>query len=409
MRTLTADVRGLMATAALTALALVGAGLGRPLLVGLAVALLTLLAASHLWRRWALRGVRYRRTLGATHLAPGEETTLTIDVTNDKPLPLGWLLVHDALPRGVALLDEAIPAGAPEPRGLLTTLSAPGAYGRVQRTYRLAARERGVHRLGPAELTSGDLLGLGEAHRALAATDTLTVYPRLLPLDALGLPPGRPLGDWFSARRILDDPLRYSAIRGYRQGDNPRYIHWRATAHTGSLQVKVFDPTEAAMLAIALDARTRRGAGPAVPEHLEYAISVAATLALRGLDEGYHTGLWANALGPSGATSVHAPVCRDARQAHRLLTLLAGLDGACGVPLAEILDRLGRSLAGAASIVAISAAPTAEVYEALYALERRGHRALLVVIGDEVHVPAVIEARFLGGRDAWHRLATAAV
>ena len=70
MRTLTADVRGLMATAALAALALVGAGLGRPLLVGLAVALLTLLAASHLWRRWALRGVRYRRTLGATHLPP---------------------------------------------------------------------------------------------------------------------------------------------------------------------------------------------------------------------------------------------------------------------------------------------------------------------------------------------------
>lgn len=402
-------MRGLTATAALVALAVMGAGLGRPLLVGLTVALLAVLAASHLWRRGALRGVRYHRRLGATHLAPGEETTLTIDVLNEKPVPLGWLLVHDALPRGIALLDEAIPAGAPEPRGLLTTLSAPGAFGRVQRTCRLAARERGVHRLGPAELTSGDLLGLGEAHRALSATDTLTVYPRLLPLDALGLPPGRPLGDWLSARRVLDDPLRFSGIRGYRQGDNPRYIHWRATARTGSLQVKVFDPTEAAVLAVALDVRTRRGAGAAVPEHLEYAISVAATLALRGLDEGYHTGLWANALGPSGATSVHAPVCRDARQAHRLLTLLAGLDGACGVPLAEILDRLGRSLAGAAHIVAISAAPTAEVYEALYALERRGHRALLVVIGDEVHVPAVIEARFLGGRDAWHRLATAAV
>src|SRR5579884_3708600 len=69
--------------------------LRQPLLVLLTLALALALAVAWLWRRYGLRGVRYRRTFSQDRAMHGEEVTLELIVENAKLLPLPWLEVED--------------------------------------------------------------------------------------------------------------------------------------------------------------------------------------------------------------------------------------------------------------------------------------------------------------------------
>ena len=61
-------------------------------------------AAVVLWSRYCLHGVTYRRRLKDERIFYGEETELTIEVTNAKPLPLAWLGILDRFPSNLALV-----------------------------------------------------------------------------------------------------------------------------------------------------------------------------------------------------------------------------------------------------------------------------------------------------------------
>ena len=74
-----------------------------------------------------------------------------------------------------------------------------------------------------------------------------------------------------------------------------RYIHWKATAHRGSLQTKVFDPSSAPHWIIALNTQTLDHLYEgSVPDFLETAIVVAASLAHAGLESRRSVGLFTN-------------------------------------------------------------------------------------------------------------------
>ena len=56
------------------------------LVVGLILALVA--AVSWIWQRYCLVGLGYRRSLGQQRAVFGEEVSLTLEIVNDKPLPL---------------------------------------------------------------------------------------------------------------------------------------------------------------------------------------------------------------------------------------------------------------------------------------------------------------------------------
>src|SRR5579859_2170186 len=64
------------------------------------VGLILLLVAtvSWVWQRYCLLGLGYRRSLGQARAMFGEEVELTLEIVNDKPLPLAWLEVEDTVP-----------------------------------------------------------------------------------------------------------------------------------------------------------------------------------------------------------------------------------------------------------------------------------------------------------------------
>ena len=84
----------------------------------------------------------------------------------------------------------------------------------------------------------------------------ILVYPRIVPVTELGLPAQHPFGDHRSSRRLVEDPMRLMGSRDYSQGDNFRFIHWKATARQQKLQTKVFEPSATRPLAIFLNMQT---------------------------------------------------------------------------------------------------------------------------------------------------------
>jgi uncharacterized protein (DUF58 family) len=227
-----------------------------------------------------------------------------------------------------------------------------------------------------------------------------------VPVSALRLPAGRPGEDWLARRRIIEDPLRFAAVREYVPGDNPRHIHWHASAHTGALQTRLYDPADTVTLALALDVQTSPVAFERIPNYVELLITAAASLAVDALEARHSVGLYANAMDDDGG-ALRIDPGRHPQQATALLAALAGLTGLHGAEFPQLLLTLLPVLPYGATVAALTALPDDAVYEALAALREAGHGVLLLTVGEAAPtVPPQIESHHLGGHDAWHRLET---
>ncbi len=171
------------------------------------------------------------------------------------------------------------------------------SFQRVTRRYQLGCSARGVFSFGPAVLRSGDPFGWLVREERLPARESLLVYPVVAPIESFGLPPRHPFGERATPRRLLEDPLRVAGVREYIRGDDPRRIHWKATARAGELRSKIYEPSSQYRLLILLDINTYQEAWMGLdPEIQELTIAAAASIAMWALDEGYAVGLLANSL-----------------------------------------------------------------------------------------------------------------
>lgn len=275
---------------------LAGAAFEMPWLVYFSIAVTCVMGVAHWWRTHALDRVGYTRRIRYTRGFPGESSPLSLTVENRKPLPLSWLRVSDPWPLAVAPDDEKVLAPSNiQTEGTLVNVYALRWYDRVQRTFNLLFRERGVHPVGPAQLESGDLFGVYSNRVELPRREYLTVFPEMLPLDLLRLKAADPFGERVAARPLYEDPTRPIGVRPYHPEDGFRRIHWPATARTGELQTRVFQPVSSRMVAVFLNVATSHqpwlGYSPPL---LEYMISACATLVFQGVQSGYAVGLYAN-------------------------------------------------------------------------------------------------------------------
>jgi uncharacterized protein (DUF58 family) len=170
------------------------------------------------WQNHSLDHVTYRRKPFYRRGFSGEVIQMQIEVENRKFLPISWLRVQDPVPVAVAPDDENLlkPTHSAE-IGLLVSLFSLRWYERDRRTYDLLLRKRGIYRLGPALIESGDLFGLFEKIDEEGPVDYLTVFPQPLPFQALKLPSEDPFGDRRTRRRLYEDPNQPMGVRDTTQ------------------------------------------------------------------------------------------------------------------------------------------------------------------------------------------------
>ncbi|NLS76300.1 MAG: DUF58 domain-containing protein [Chloroflexi bacterium] len=365
-------------------------------LVALAVLLGTIVPLAWLWNRYALRRIDYRRALSESRVFAGEAVDLILRVTNRKLLPLAWLRIEDEFPKGVTLVGEDTVTPTTDVYYLNNLLSLRW-YERAQWVHHLQCDRRGTYPFGPARLTSGDLFGLFTRTARTAEQDWLIVYPRVRPLAEFGLPPKEPFGDVRATLRILEDPSRVIGVRDYGPGDAFKRIHWKATARRQELQVKVYEPTTTAQWVIVLNIATLPKYWQGIiPERLEQAISLAASLASYAAERRYLVGVVANGCWPLSEQPLRVLPGRDPDQLTRILEALAAVSSMPTQSLEELLTRESPNLPWGATLLVVTAVVTDEIMAAMLNLRDAGRRQVLIVLGDETpldEIPGILTYR----------------
>src|SRR5581483_3951428 len=138
---------------------------------------------------------------------------------------------------------------------------------------------RGYYQLGPLVMESGDLFGLHRRYRAAADPHFLLVYPRIVPLEGYDIESRRPIGDVRLVHRLYEDPTRIAGVREYQAGDALNRVHWGATARTGKLHSKVYEPSTLAGATLMLDFHKASYPRRGEPYRSELGVTAAVSLA----------------------------------------------------------------------------------------------------------------------------------
>lgn len=361
-------------------LLLIAVATGQAGLILLCGSLLVAAGVARLWSRWALARVGYERELSQRRAFPGDEVELTIRVTNRKPLPLASLQIADRLPSNLAIDGKLLYSGARQ-GGTLQRRTSLRWYESVAWRYRLRPQARGAYRIGPVELRSGDPFGLYTSEATEQRYTSLLVYPRLLSLPELGLPAHNPLGDT-RAPSLLRDPMRVIGVRDYAPSDPLKDVHWAATARTGSLQSRVYEPTTARVLALFLDLDTFEYYYEGIdPELVERMISATATLANEGLTAGYAVGLYANGAPAEYEQLARLPPGRSPAQLGLIMETLARLTAYSVTTMARLLRLSAPELHPGTTVLLVGSVNSEPTRAALLRLRQLGYRVVWLYMG----------------------------
>lgn len=369
-----------------------------PLLFLAAVLVAIVGVVPELWYRYVPEGLRLTQRPAQSRAMFGDIVEMDVSIENHLPLPLPWVHLRDEAPEALPFERVRLAPTTKNERAILDATLALWAYQRVRRKYRVLASARGPHEFGPATLGISDPFGLLIREYTREARSVLLVHPPVVPLEWFGLDPIAPFGQIRSKRKLLEDPLFTNGIRPYISGDEPRRIHWKATARTGELQSKVYEPSARHTVAIFVDVRTVSNISLGSDRTLaELAIACAASVADWAMNEKYSVGLYSN--GTLSAAREHdAPQPDDptpSQQSSGSGAAYAQLAGAVRlrIPPSSRAEHLPRLLDGLARLLPYFGMPM----DLLVSLEERQlpKGATIIFIGNEsvVDVPLIIALR----------------
>lgn len=319
------------------------------------------LVASWIWTRLNKRGLEVRREVTPTQAQVGQVIRETIELRNLSWLRKLWIEVRD---------QSSLPG---HHVGAVVTLP-----GRKAKRWQVRTRciHRGLYRLGPTVVVTGDPFGLFQSSQVLEGRGEVLVFPPTVPLTQFGLPSGELPGGVRTERRAFHSTPNAVGIREYTPGDPVNRIHWAVSARNQKLMVKEFELDPTADLWLVLDLhedvhvsaleheaehreaaaqatrlrRVRIGADGGPGEHTqgdeplpidptteEYAVTVVASLAAFFISEGRSVGLIA-----WGQHHVTIPADRGGRQLLKILRALAVLRAEGTTPLTGVLATEGR-------------------------------------------------------------------
>jgi uncharacterized protein (DUF58 family) len=295
---------------------------GQRELVILTIMVFGMLGGTKLWTRLSLKNLNCRMMVDKVRMFPDEKLSLRVNAENKKFLP-AWLQLK------IPVSHTLHPSGETE----LINKSSLLWHQRARFQWQMTARQRGVHRIGPLQIFTGDLFEFFSRGKKAAESFEIIVYPRIVPLKTFTLP----RHDFFGSpgsNSPVHDPVYILGTRDYQHGQPSKYIHWKASARYNRLQEKVFGPTKQEKLLIAVDVEqfARRRAR----KDFERALEAAASLAVQLDRNGHAVGLVTNGRITGGLSPI-VQITRNHRQLPAILETLARIEMSSQGELIEIM------------------------------------------------------------------------
>jgi uncharacterized protein (DUF58 family) len=386
-------------------LLVIGLALDLGLLVYAMYALLgVVLVSRYLARQW-IDALEAARDSSRASAEIGDKAAVIITLRNTGALPVPWAIWEDALPRE-ALRQRPPRLKVSQRRLGIVQLPARGS---VVLTYQVTFQRRGYYQIGPLLVESGDLFGLHRRYRVLTEPHYVLVYPRVIPLQGYDIFSRRPIGEVRMTHRLFEDPTRAFGVREYQRGDPMNRIHWKATARTGVLHSRTFEPSTVAGATLLLDFHRARYDPRGEPHRSELAVTCAASLAHALCQMAQQAGLVTNARDAADRIREEGPrrefttrdlarssvrmqessdrlrpvqveTRRGADQFNRILESLARAELTDGLTFAQLVTESASRMPRDASVIAILPDVPEETAIALGNLRRQGFAVTAVVV-----------------------------
>jgi uncharacterized protein (DUF58 family) len=203
--------------------------------------------------------------------------------------------VRTALPTAPGTWRDTVPKGlTADAHGVFPALSSGlrGAERVVQFSYSVRGARRGVHPLGPLQVTSTDPFGLARRTTVFGARTPVTVAPAVIDLPALSNFAGEAGGTLHATNNQLGQGADNLIARPYASGDSMRRIHWRATAHRDELMVRQEEQESTPEATVVIDRGVLRFSpeamqAPGADAGFEAAVSACVSVVSRLVHDGY--------------------------------------------------------------------------------------------------------------------------
>jgi len=253
-------------------------------------------AVSGGWSRQVLGAIRVTATPPPDVYAE-RPAVVDVEVANTSR----WLPAYGVVVRGrdgrLVVLEELLPPGARRAHAVETVFP-----------------RRGRQPLGPWRVEIALPLGFFLKSKVVVEDAAVLVYPKLL---ASGVPPERSDGRRLSMTHPAGSGREgdVTQLRDWREGDDPRQLHWKQTARQQRPIVADRQHHVDAPVVVVLETRLEDPEDPTQLERFEHLVSLAATTVVERLTRGVSVGLVA------GASRV--PPVAGIQHAGRLLTVLA--------------------------------------------------------------------------------------
>ncbi len=196
--------------------------------------------------------------------------------------------------------------------------------------------KRGQYHLGHYQISAGDPLGLFKTERFSGTTQSIVVFPATLEIPFFDpmhfLNPGFGPGRYVS----LQTSTNVASIRDYVSGDSLKHVHWRTTAHSSRMMVKVYDPdrtqNSAKNIWVVCDMHSSVQACKELDSTEEYTITIAASIVKKYIEQGWPLGLMAQS-----EKQYHFPLETGRIHLEAIQSSLAVMQANGQVPLEQLL------------------------------------------------------------------------
>ena len=280
-----------------------------------------------------LKKNRLTRRLPARAMA-GEIVSVELTFNNRKWWFTSWMMIvrdrvghesHRKAGTQDVVLDPAVLFASVPPRGTRSS------------RYQLRPTKRGRYSFGPLEVATRFPLGLVERGFVTDERGEMLVYPQIGTLTPA----------WYRQFQLATNFVErlssqhgtfhdeFHHLREYRNGDNPRDIHWRTSARVNNLMIREFHQSRDRGLTIIVELFLHPGAMPAERDAVELALSFVATASVdhskraRGVEQ---------AVFIAGSTSVQWQSNRGTAGLDALLDRLAQVEGGDARELGPLIE-----------------------------------------------------------------------
>jgi uncharacterized protein (DUF58 family) len=317
----------------------------------LLIAFTGIFVSAYLWA-WSLGGsLQLRRETKLGWVQVGGQVEERVTLSNASLFPAAWIQFEDesTLPGFNASRSTSIGAGYFD-----------------QWTISAACNQRGLFYLGGAKIRTGDPFGIFDATIHAPNRTSILVLPQIATLPPLFIATSGSHGDGKPRRNAPEQTIHASSVREYAHGDSIKLIHWKTTARTNELFVRLMESAPEGNWRILLDLDKKFMSGQGWDSIEEQSVALAASLADMGLRARKSVGLLCNS-----KKIAWLPPKKGEGQRWEIMQALA-LATPGKLDLSAFLEKTHSSLGKNHSLIIITASTKPDWLKTLLPLKKRG-------------------------------------